>query len=145
MGNLSGLTVGQGAPRPLPLPNSTSAGSATQIGRNKYAVREGYIGEGACLCGSKVLAPPLWVVFLHTSFGQAKEVCPRREGNFSAEDDCQRRSGVKVNCPKGKRSWPGPLAALRTSQKRIAMSALWGLPDVSYKAHRVHNKDSVDR
>ena len=79
MASLLGLTVGQGAPRPLPLPKIPCAGSATQICRNRYAVREGYIGEGACLCGSKVLAPPLWAVFLPTLFGQAKRVGPRRE------------------------------------------------------------------
>ena len=57
---------------------------------------EGIKGEGGLVCGSKPSTPPLCVVFLPTSFGQAKEVGPRREGNFSAEDDCrqERRPGV---------------------------------------------------
>ena len=108
--SLSGLAVGQGAPRPLPLPNGACAGSATQYRSCKRAVREGYIGEGACLCGSKVLAPPLWVVFLPTLFGQAKRVGPRREGNYFTEDDCQqeRPPGVSermVSLPYKHRRW----------------------------------------
>ena len=39
------------------LSNNLCAGSATRYCSGKRAVQEGYIGKGACLCGSKVLAP----------------------------------------------------------------------------------------
>ena len=46
-------------------------------------------GRVHVIAGAMSKRLPLWVVFLPTSFGQAKEVGPRRVGNFSAEDDFQ--------------------------------------------------------
>ena len=104
MGRLPGLAVGQGATRPLPLPNvpvqallpriaaanvrrGRGAKGAARERRQWRSKRPQRLGsrlhlrkqraaqvpsgnpDSACLCGSKVLAPPLWVVFLPTSFG----------------------------------------------------------------------------
>ena len=60
-GKPSGCTITHKLWYTQKLSNNLCAGSATRYCSSKRAVREGYIGEGACLCGSKVLAPPLCV------------------------------------------------------------------------------------
>ena len=50
--------------------------------------REGIKGEGACVCGSKHLTPPLWAVFLPHLFGPAKRWGPRRDGQFFPHRHC---------------------------------------------------------
>ena len=89
MGNLSGLTVGQGAPRPLPLPNTRVQAVLSRLAGTSCSA--GGVHRGGCMClREQTLNASPMRVFLPILSARSERMGPRRVGNFSAEDDCQR-------------------------------------------------------
>ena len=109
------------------LSNNLCAGSAIQYCSGKRAVREGYIGEGACLCGSKVLAPPLCVFSFPYFFCTSKRnrACGAMQAPITEKipyfTSSTLRGPILFACPKR-------IGRKRTFKGRALYKTLSGLP-----------------
>ena len=109
------------------LSNNLCAGSATRYCSSKRAVREGYIGEGACLCGSKVLAPPLCVFSFPYFFCTSKRnrACGAMQAPITEKipyfTSSTLRGPILFACPKR-------IGRKRTFKGRALYKTLSGLP-----------------